>query len=1139
MATGYHKAALLLALFFFIVAADLPNLRNEQQLQSELRNELATIKGNFSLPRIDASISLLESDILNKDSESFSLHYSQSKELFNLFAESRDSLTKAQLSYSLIEEIGIQDLEMSLLLDLAKTQFIQNDFETSLANTESILESIWEIALGNANYLEVALTDMNTSLNMTSLISGIEKSQKNHDLLLILDTKKNFADINQTANIYEKLMTEKNRIEANGLSSQRINISVDKISEEFQAGNFKGSLLLLNETTRLLSLLDIINRSIDILVIKSSELSGIGANVGEANDYLGLSLKELAFDNLDLAYEYVGKANISLNNEERKFLVSSIISRANKRYGIVDFLKDNFFLLIFAAIIVILLLKWAVLKVQLKSAIKSMETLSNEKSTIKNMQKKLQQEYYKSINIDNRTFSKLSDAYAKRADYIERQIPMYEDRIKTIESSLKQFFMKDRKLGHLLVLVFLMLPAAKAEDCSYLLGKLPNRVELGAGERYSIDLQNGSAQFTWVPIMINLTGFALSSEGKLELFTSAEDYGTHSILIVAALPSGCYALKYLQIEILPRPFIIGYTPVEKNIVLSESDSLYFQVNASSAKLADKLSYYWYYDDKLVRKDYQTYIMRTNFSDSGKHNVKAVVVNSKGLNSSIIWILNILNKNRPPIIRYNIPNIVVVGNSAQNLFNLNSYIIDPDSERLVFTSIVENSINTPIDILVGKDGVFSIASQTSSPLTIKVRINASDPNGASVMTDTFDVKVPSNKELADYLEELKKIDCAPNIICGSWSACLPDNIEIRECYDANGCSGGNNLTDIQSCKFNSTCNDFLQNQGEEGVDCGGPCTACPSCRDELLNQGEEGVDCGGPCKSCPTCSDLIKNQEETDIDCGGPCSPCGDNQSCKTHIDCKNLVCTNDICQAASCYDSRKNQNEINVDCGGVCDPCQTCTDGIKNQGESDIDCGGPCKACVTCDDGIKNQGELFVDCGGPCQGCNPIEFILKLRLYLFLGAFVVFVFILIRIVRSILSKDKASNLLRFSRILFFLKPSLPDNSERMFIDAMNRLQNLKQLLFSINDSKKIVTEYSSLMNSFFKNLFELEEPFSIPNLKTGIRAKIKNPALAEVFIELYKLGQDMDAGSPLFKIEMSGRIEETIRLLSMTVEEIK
>ena len=49
---------------------------------------------------------------------------------------------------------------------------------------------------------------------------------------------------------------------------------------------------------------------------------------------------------------------------------------------------------------------------------------------------------------------------------------------------------------------------------------------------------------------------------------------------------------------------------------------------------------------------------------------------------------------------------------------------------------------------------------------------------------------------------------------------------------------------------ATCQDGIQNQGEEGEDCGGPCSACPTCNDGFQNLNETGIDCGGPCSACP-------------------------------------------------------------------------------------------------------------------------------------------------------------------------------------------------------------------------------------------------------------------------------------------------
>jgi len=64
----------------------------------------------------------------------------------------------------------------------------------------------------------------------------------------------------------------------------------------------------------------------------------------------------------------------------------------------------------------------------------------------------------------------------------------------------------------------------------------------------------------------------------------------------------------------------------------------------------------------------------------------------------------------------------------------------------------------------------------------------------------------------------------------------------------------------------------------------PATREASCNDGLQNQGEDGIDCGGPCsKTCPTCVDGIKNQNEESVDCGGPCPSCGALQV--TQVQC--------------------------------------------------------------------------------------------------------------------------------------------------------------------------------------------------------------------------------------------------------------
>ncbi len=70
--------------------------------------------------------------------------------------------------------------------------------------------------------------------------------------------------------------------------------------------------------------------------------------------------------------------------------------------------------------------------------------------------------------------------------------------------------------------------------------------------------------------------------------------------------------------------------------------------------------------------------------------------------------------------------------------------------------------------------------------------------------------------------------------------------------------------IASCTKDPNCGDGIQNGGELGIDCCGPCdsncvsipncvVAIPteSCFDGILNQDETEVDCGGVCPACET------------------------------------------------------------------------------------------------------------------------------------------------------------------------------------------------------------------------------------------------------------------------------------------------
>lgn len=162
------------------------------------------------------------------------------------------------------------------------------------------------------------------------------------------------------------------------------------------------------------------------------------------------------------------------------------------------------------------------------------------------------------------------------------------------------------------------------------------------------------------------------------------------------------------------------------------------------------------------------------------------------------------------------------------------------------------------------------------------------------------------------------------------------------------------------KIPPNCYDLILNNGEEGIDCGGPCEQeCNHCINGIYepNKGETWVDCGGPCPVCAQCSNGILDGDETGIDCGGSCGGC-----------------------ELLCGDGLLNGNEDEIDCeydgegDESCPLCPTCTDGIMNGTEAGIDCGGtncaPCCTSGNCKNGAADGNEFWIDCGGStCPDC--------------------------------------------------------------------------------------------------------------------------------------------------------------------------
>lgn len=112
-------------------------------------------------------------------------------------------------------------------------------------------------------------------------------------------------------------------------------------------------------------------------------------------------------------------------------------------------------------------------------------------------------------------------------------------------------------------------------------------------------------------------------------------------------------------------------------------------------------------------------------------------------------------------------------------------------------------------------------------------------------------------------------------CGG-TDCLPCTA-TKTCTKNSDCDG---TCDMGTMKCAApTCTDGVRNQTETDIDCGGTCAMggnpakCKSMQICLFpTDCESGVCIAGKCQD-PTCSDYTQNQGETGIDCGGPCGAC--------------------------------------------------------------------------------------------------------------------------------------------------------------------------------------------------------------------------------------------------------------------------
>jgi len=572
-----------------------------------------------------------------------------------------------------------------------------------------------------------------------------------------------------------------------------------------------------------------------------------------------------------------------------------------------------------------------------------------------------------------------------------------------------------------------------------------------------------------------------------------------------------------------------FTPNSTSLTINESDNITFIVKYyepdndpslwinypdvfepwNNRSIDDDFVYIqWIIDDVLMEyrnfTDYRVngttiFNYSTDFLSSGIHTIQFVANSTpRYFDTTQIWTVGVNNLNRAPMWIGEIPDFSWYQHNTFRAFYLNDYvydadvdIMDGDSLRFLVNRVSGESINVRIDPTSPHLVVFSQPDEFNG--SERISITAIDSHGESNTSNTFTLNVLplylASTSGQDTGEEgtigetgtvspqspssSEDIECEEQWYCTKW-VCKPDNTMYRTCYDLNYCGTEKFKPDeIDECEYIPECFDGIQNQGEDGVDCGGPCPPCWTCYDRLQNQGEEGIDCGGPCKACPNCSDGILNQGEDEVDCGGPCPSCGN------------------------------------------------CNDGIKNQDEQDIDCGGSCKPCTA----------PRIDMGVNLKvGKYPLQYITLVSLSMTL--LIIFITLTLKYGSTFiggLSHFVGHNDAQQPKKEKQQLPAAKDYQK----EAQQQLRKLEKV--TTNYSNRDIDALTKTVRTYFLSRYRLDSGFTVQELKIELRKTNISSALSSVIVSfLSKLSNISYSGQTLHGSEFRSLVMEAKELVILT-----
>jgi len=246
-------------------------------------------------------------------------------------------------------------------------------------------------------------------------------------------------------------------------------------------------------------------------------------------------------------------------------------------------------------------------------------------------------------------------------------------------------------------------------------------------------------------------------------------------------------------------------------------------------------------------------------------------------------LEIYDENDPPYFTQSLSDKLIPLSTTVLLFKLNDYFYDPERETLSYT---HNPISSIVLTILGASDVLAYTTSCSSE---NVVFTATDSGSLSANSNSITITPDCGGASAEEGESSQSTGgdggggvespCVSDWYCDPWTRCTPNGTTTKRCTDRNACNPDNFIYEIEEeCAYTPPpeCEEFWE--CSEWEPCQPDNTQTRECTE--LN-GCDTQDNKPPttqeCVYEPTCTDGVQNQGETGVDCGGPCLPCSEVQ----------------------------------------------------------------------------------------------------------------------------------------------------------------------------------------------------------------------------------------------------------------------